>query len=162
MEREKSNSNSSMSVVGLITRFITSAIILAVTAFFTPGFEISSFWSLIVAAIVLTLIDYLVNTIVGSNLGAFGNGVIGFIVSAIMLYITQFFVTGYSITWLSAFVCPTIYGIVASFVPGKQNVLFATIQGFFRTKESMTFLLHKKAENQRFSAFLLSIFFKSA
>lgn len=122
MEREKSNSNSSMSVVGLITRFITSAIILAVTAFFTPGFEISSFWSLIVAAIVLTLIDYLVNTIVGSNLGAFGNGVIGFIVSAIMLYITQFFVTGYSITWLSAFVGAIIYGIVASFVPGKQNV----------------------------------------
>lgn len=119
MEREKSNS--SMSVSGLITRFITSAIILAITAFFTPGFEISSFWSLIVAAIVLTLIDYLVNTIIGNNLGAFGNGIVGFVVCGIMLYVTQFFVAGYSINWLSAIVGAIIYGIVASFVPGKQN-----------------------------------------
>ena len=82
MEREKSNSSTtSMSFTGIITRFITSAIILAVTAFFTPGFEIASFWSLIVAAVVLTLIDYLVNVIVGNNLGAFGNGIVSFIVS---------------------------------------------------------------------------------
>ena len=123
MEREKNNSNvPSMSFTGVITRFITSAIILAVTAFFTPGFEIASFWTLIVAAVVLTLIDYLVNTIVGNNLGTFGNGIISFIVSGIMLYITQFFVAGYTITWLSAFIGAIIYGIVASFVPGKQTL----------------------------------------
>ena len=123
MEREKSNSNSSsMTFTGIITRFITSAIILAITAFFTPGFEISSFWTLIVAAFVLTLIDYLVNTIFGNNLGAFGNGIVGFIVSGIALYATQFFVAGYYINWLSAIVGAIIYGIVASFVPDKQNV----------------------------------------
>lgn len=123
MEREKSRSNSSsMSFGGIVTRFITSAIILAITAFFTPGFEIASFWTLLVAAVVLTLIDYLVNTIIGNNLGAFGNGIVGFAVSAIMLYVTQFFVTGYSINWISAIVGAIIYGIVASFVPGKQNV----------------------------------------
>lgn len=123
MEREKSNSNSSsMSFTGIITRFITSAIILAITAFFTPGFEINSFWTLIVAAVVLTLIDYLVNTILGNNVGAFGNGIVGFIVSGITLYATQFFVSGYSINWLSAIIGAIIYGIIASFVPGKQNV----------------------------------------
>ena len=122
MEKEKQASSSSMTLGGIITRFITSAIILAVTAFFTPGFEISSFWSLLVAALVLTLIDYLVNTIIGNNLGTFGNGVVGFVVSAIMLYVTQFFVAGYYINWLSAIVGAIIYGIVASFVPDKQNV----------------------------------------
>lgn len=121
MEREKSNSSSSMTFGGMITRFITSAIILAVTAFFTPGFEISSFWTLLVAAAVLTLIDYLVNTIVGNNIGAFGNGIVGFIVSGIVLYVTQFFVAGYTINWLSAIVGAIIYGIIASFVPGKQS-----------------------------------------
>lgn len=121
MEKEKQSSSSSMTFGGIITRFITSAIILAVTAFFTPGFEIASFWTLLVAALVLTLIDYLVNTIFNNNLGTFGNGIVGFIVSAIMLYVTQFFVTGYSINWLSAIVGAIIYGIVASFVPGKQN-----------------------------------------
>lgn len=122
MEKEKQTSSSSMTFGGIITRFITSAIILAITAFFTPGFEIASFWTLIVAAAVLTLIDYLVNTILGDNLGTFGNGIVGFVVSAIMLYVTQFFVTGYSINWLSAIVGAIIYGIIASFVPGKQNV----------------------------------------
>lgn len=122
MEREKNNSNSSsMSFGGIITRFITSAIILAITAFFTPGFEISSFWTLLVAAIVLTLIDYLVNTIFGNNLGAFGNGIVGFVVCGIMLYVTQFFVAGYTINWVSAIIGAIIYGIVASFVPGRQN-----------------------------------------
>lgn len=123
MEREKTNSNSSsMSLTGMLTRFITSAIILAITAFFTPGFEIASFWTLIVAAAVLTLIDYLVNTIFGNNIGAFGNGIVGFVVSGIMLYVTQFFVAGYTINWISAIVGAIIYGIVASFVPGKQKV----------------------------------------
>ena len=123
MEREKNNSNSSsMSFTGTITRFITSAIILAITAFFTPGFEINSFWTLLVAAAVLTLIDFLVNTIFSNNISAFGNGLVGFIVSSITLYATQFFVAGYSINWLSAIVGAIIYGIVASFVPGKQNV----------------------------------------
>ena len=121
MEKEKQASSSSITLGGIVTRFITSAIILAVTAFFTPGFEISSFWTLLVAALVLTLIDYLVNTIIGNNLGTFGNGIVGFAVSAIMLYVTQFFVAGYYINWLSAIVGAIIYGIVASFVPGKQN-----------------------------------------
>ena len=120
MEREK-NDSSSMTFTGIITRFITSAIILAITAFFTPGFEINSFWTLLVAAVVLTLMDYLVNSIFGNNIGAFGNGIIGFIVSGIALYATQFFVAGYTINWISAIVGAIIYGIVASFVPGKQN-----------------------------------------
>ena len=122
MEKEKTNSNSSsMSITGLLTRFITSAIILAITAFFTPGFEIASFWTLIVAAVVLTLIDYLVNTIFGDNIGAFGNGIVGFVVSGITLYVTQFFVAGYTINWVSAIVGAIIYVIVDSFVPGKQK-----------------------------------------
>lgn len=122
MEREKnSSSNNTMTLTGIITRFITSAIILAITAFFTPGFEISSFWTLVVAAVVLTLIDFLVNTIIGNNLGAFGNGFVSFVVCGISLYVTQFFVSGYYINWISAIVGAIIYGIVASFVPGKQN-----------------------------------------
>lgn len=122
MEKEKNTfPSTSMTGTGILTRFITSAIILAVTAFFTPGFEISSFWTLLIVALVLTLIDYLINTILGDKLGAFGNGVVGFLVCGIMLYVAQFFVAGYTINWLSAIVGAIIYGIVASFVPNKQN-----------------------------------------
>lgn len=116
------SSTNSMTIGGVILRFITSAIVLAVTAFFTPGFEISSFWTLAVAAVVLTILDYLVNAVIGINATSFGRGIIGFIVSVIVLYATQFFVSGYSISWISAIIGAVIYGIVASIIPGNQDV----------------------------------------
>ena len=48
---------------GVILRFVTSAVILAITAFFTPGFTISNVWSLALAAVVLTVIDYLIEEV---------------------------------------------------------------------------------------------------
>ncbi len=114
--------SSQMTAGSIIARFITSAIVLAITAFFTPGFEISSFWTLVLAAVVLTIMDYLINMVIGIDASPFGRGVIGFVVSAIILYATQFFVSGYSISWISAIVGALIYGIVASIVPGKQNL----------------------------------------
>ena len=115
------SSTNSMTVGGLILRFVTSAIVLAITAFFTPGFEISSFWTLALAAVVLTVLDYLVNAVIGVNASPFGRGIIGFIVSVVILYATQFFVSGYSISWISAIIGAVIYGIVASIIPGKQS-----------------------------------------
>ena len=114
--------SSQMTAGSIIARFITSAIVLAITAFFTPGFEISSFWTLVLAAVGLTIMDYLINMVIGIDASPFGRGVIGFVVSAIILYATQFFVSGYSISWISAIVGALIYGIVASIVPGKQNL----------------------------------------
>ena len=116
------SSSNSMTMGGIILRFITSAIVLLVTAFFTPGFEIASFWTLAIAAIVLAVLDYLINAIMGVNATPFGRGIIGFIVSALVLYATQFFVSGYSISWISAIIGAVIYGIVASIIPGKQNL----------------------------------------
>lgn len=121
MANNSRSSTNSMTIGGIIIRFITSAIVLAVTAFFTPGFEIESFWTLAIAAIVLSVLDYLVNAVIGINASAFGRGIIGFIVSATILYATQFFVSGYSISWISAIIGAVIYGIVASIVPGKQT-----------------------------------------
>ena len=112
----------SMTIGGVIVRFITSAVVLAITAFFTPGFEIASFWTLAIAAVVLAVLDYLVNAIIGVNATPFGRGIIGFIVSAVVLYATQFFVSGYSISWISAIIGAVIYGIVASIIPGKQTM----------------------------------------
>ena len=122
MNNNSRSSTNSMTMGGIIVRFITSAIVLAITAFFTPGFEISSFWTLSIAAVVLSVLDYLINAIIGINATPFGRGIIGFIVSVIILYATQFFVSGYSISWISAIIGAVIYGIVASIVPGKQTM----------------------------------------
>ncbi len=52
----KSNSSTVWQIVG---RLIGEAVVLAITAFFTPGFSINNIWTLIIAAVVLTVLDYL-------------------------------------------------------------------------------------------------------
>ena len=90
--------------------------------FFTPGFTISNIWALAIAAIVLTVIDYLVTKFTGLNASPFGKGFVGFVLAAIVLYITQFFVAGYSISWVAAIVGALIYGVVDYFIPGNQSM----------------------------------------
>ena len=53
----KSGASTAWQIIG---RLIAAAVVLAITAFFTPGFTINNFWSLVIAAVVLTVIDYLV------------------------------------------------------------------------------------------------------
>ena len=106
----------------VIGRLVASAVVLAITAFFTPGFTINNIWTLVIAAIVLSLIDYLVVKFTGLHASPFGKGFVGFALAAITLYVTQFFVAGYSISWVAAIIGALIYGVVDYFSPGNQQM----------------------------------------
>ena len=105
----------------VILRFVTSAIILAITAFFTPGFSISNIWALALAAVVLTAIDYLIVRFTGLHASAFGKGIVGFILAVAVLYVTQYFVAGYTISWIASIIGALIYGVVDYFIPDTNN-----------------------------------------
>lgn len=113
----KTGSSTVMQIVG---RLIGAAVVLAITAFFTPGFTINNIWTLALAAVVLTAIDYLVVKFTGLHASPFGKGFVGFALAAITLYVTQFFVAGYSISWMAAIIGALIYGVIDYFLPGKQ------------------------------------------
>lgn len=106
----------------IIGRLITAGIILAITAFFTPGFEISNFWSLALATVVLTALDFIIAKFTGVKSSPFGRGFVGFVLSAVILYVTQYFVAGYVISWLAAIIGALIYGIVDYFLPGEEQL----------------------------------------
>lgn len=106
----------------IIGRLIAAAIILAITAFFTPGFQINNFWSLAVAAVVLTVLDYLIVKFTGLHASPFGKGFVGFVLSVVILYVTQYFVAGYSISWVASIIGALIYGVIDYFIPGEQNM----------------------------------------
>ena len=106
----------------IVGRLIAAAVILAITAFFTPGFQINNFWSLAFAAVVLTGLDYLIVKFTGLHASPFGKGFVGFVLSVVTLYVTQYFVAGYSISWLSAIIGALIYGIIDYFIPGEQKM----------------------------------------
>ena len=119
----QSNSASGASTAWqIIGRLVGAAIVLAITAFFTPGFTINNFWTLVIAAVVLTVIDYLVTKFTGLHASPFGKGFVGFALAAIILYVTQFFVAGYSISWIAAIIGALIYGFVDYFIPGNQQM----------------------------------------
>lgn len=106
----------------IIGRLVAAAIILAVTAFFTPGFTINNIWALGLAAIVLTAMDYLIIRFTGLHAMAFGKGFVGFVLAVIVLYATQFFVSGYTISWMAAIIGALIYGIIDYMIPGEQGM----------------------------------------
>ena len=106
----------------IVGRLVVAAIVLGITAFFTPGFSINNIWSLAIAAIVLTIMDYLIVKFTGLHASPFGKGFVGFILAAVTLYLTQFFVAGYSISWLAAIIGALIYGVVDYLIPGEQQM----------------------------------------
>ncbi len=106
----------------IVGRLVTAAVVLAITAFFTPGFSINNFWSLAFAAVVLTIIDYLIVKFTGLHASPFGKGFVGFVLAAVTLYVTQFFVAGYAISWIAAIIGALIYGVIDYFLPGEQKM----------------------------------------
>ena len=119
---ESSTKSTSSTVWQIVGRLIGAAVVLAITAFFTPGFSINNIWTLAIATVVLTAIDYLVTRFTGLHASPFGKGFVGFALAAITLYVTQFFVAGYSISWMAAIIGALIYGVIDYFLPGNQNM----------------------------------------
>ena len=123
MESNQTNTGSAMGTLGqVVGRFIAATIVLAITAFFTPGFSINNIWALALAAIILTAMDYLIVRFTGLHASPFGKGFVGFVLAVVTLYVTQYFVAGYTISWLAAIIGALIYGVIDYIIPGEQKM----------------------------------------
>jgi uncharacterized membrane protein YvlD (DUF360 family) len=100
-------------------RFITSISIFAITVFFTPNFDISSFPILILSALCIIIFDYLISVISGIHDIPLGRGVVGFVAAAIIIYATQYFVDGYYISVISSLIAAAIYGLINTMLPNR-------------------------------------------
>lgn len=116
---EKVQNREKSGIGHFLLRLVISIVVLAITAFLTPGFTISSWFSLLVAAVVLSLLDWLVSKISGVNATPFGRGISGFILAAVIIYLTKFLVVGYNVTILGAIIGAVIYGVVDAIIPGR-------------------------------------------
>ena len=106
-------------ITHFIIRLIVGAIVLAITAALTPGFTIAGIWPLLLGAVVLAALDYIALRLLGVNATPFGRGITGFILAAVIIYVTQFFVTGFNVTWWGAIIGALVYGLVDMIVPGR-------------------------------------------
>lgn len=93
-------------------RFILSLSIFIFTVFLTPNFNISNIYILFISAFFVLILDYLVSTITGIHDYPLGRGVIGFFSCIVILYATQFFISGYYISVISSIIAAIIYSAV--------------------------------------------------
>ena len=106
-------------ITHFLIRLVVGAIVLAITAALTPGFTINGIWPLLLGAVVLAALDYVALKLLGVNATPFGRGLTGFILAAVIIYVTQFFVSGFSVTWWGAIIGELVYGLVDLVIPGK-------------------------------------------
>lgn len=115
---EKNNTNTNH-FLRWIVRLILFAIVLGVTSFFTPGFSINGLWSFLLAAVIISIVDYLIEVFMGVDASPFGKGIKGFIVAAIIIYLTQFLVPNMSSSIIGALIAALIIGILDAIIPGR-------------------------------------------
>ncbi|SDC73619.1 MULTISPECIES: phage holin family protein [unclassified Candidatus Frackibacter] len=103
--------------LGAIVRFIVSAFVLLAVGYFLPGFEIVGFTNALIAAIVIAVIGYAIEAVLGEDISPQSRGIIGFVTSATVIYFTQFVVANMAVTIVGALLAALVIGIVDAFVP---------------------------------------------
>lgn len=106
-----------------ITRFILSLSIFVTAIFFTPNFQISNWYILIISSLFVTTLTYLTQIITNINDLPIGRTITSFFSFAIIIYATQFFISGYYISIFSTIICSIIYSLFNYFLQDKMYSL---------------------------------------
>lgn len=103
--------------IGAIVRFIVSALVLLAIGFFVPGFTMIGIGNALIAAVIISLLGYIVEAVMGDEISPQNRGIVGFITAAVVIYATQYIVAGLNVTIVGALLAAFIIGIVDAFVP---------------------------------------------
>jgi uncharacterized membrane protein YvlD (DUF360 family) len=106
-----------MHVLGAIVRFIVSAIVLMIVGWIVPNFSVGGFWSALFLAIAIAVIGWIVEGIFGKRVTPFGRGIVGFITSALVIWLAQFIVGGVTVSFVGAILAALVIGIIDLFIP---------------------------------------------
>lgn len=110
-----------MTIMRHLIRFAVTAIVLLIVGWMVPGFQLVGFWSAFLAAILIALIGWGIESFMGPRISPYSRGLVGFIVSAVVIYFTQFFLAGMRVTILGAILAALVIGIADLFVPAKPR-----------------------------------------
>ncbi|GFR38571.1 membrane protein [Insulibacter thermoxylanivorax] len=106
-----------MNWLGTIVRFIVSAIVLMLVGFIVPAFEVGGFWSALFLALVIAIVGWIIEGIFGRRVTPFGRGIVGFLASAAIIWLSQFIVGGVDVSIIGALLAALVIGIIDLFIP---------------------------------------------
>lgn len=108
-----------MNLLGHIIRFIVSALMLLFVSWIVPGFSVGGFWSALFLAFVIAAAAWVIEGIFGKRITPFGRGIVGFLTSAVIIWLAQFIVTDVSSSFIGAILAALVIGIIDLFIPVK-------------------------------------------
>ena len=101
-----------------VIRFIVSALVLMVVSWIIPGMSVAGFTGAIIAALVIALLGWIIEQVLGKKATPQARGLIGFISAAVVIYISQYIVpASIDVTAIGALLASLVIGIVDAFIP---------------------------------------------
>jgi putative membrane protein len=106
-----------MNFLGTVVRFIVSAIVLMVVGWMVPQFSVGGFWSALMLAIVIAVLGWIIEGIFGKKVTPFGRGIVGFLCSALVIWLAQFVIGNVHVSVIGALLAALVIGIIDLFIP---------------------------------------------
>ncbi len=108
-----------MQWLGVIIRFVVSALVLIVVSWLSPGFVVrGGFVGALIAAIVIAVLGYVAEALLGDRISPQSRGLVGFITAAVVIYLAQFIIPNMlSVSVVGALISAFIIGLIDAFVP---------------------------------------------
>ena len=110
-------------MIKLIIKILISGLAILITSALSIGIQTDGYTTAILAAVVIGILDWAINKFTGVDASPFGRGAVGFVVAAIILFITGQIVDGFTVSILGAIIGALILGIVDSFLTKKKKTM---------------------------------------
>lgn len=104
-------------MVGFIVRLVVSALVLLFVGFLIPGFRIFGFLNALIAAVVIAVLGFLTEMLLGKRVSPQSRGIVGFVVAAVVIYAAQFVVPAMRVSIWGALLASLVIGIIDAIVP---------------------------------------------
>lgn len=120
MRHETPKRQTGSGFLGFIIRFVVAALVLWVVSYLLNGFDIrGGAVPILIAALVISAADFLVEKLFKIDASPFGNGLKGFLVSVVILYFAQYLVPGMSVTIWGAIIGALVIGLIDAILPTR-------------------------------------------
>lgn len=108
-----------MQWLGLVIRFVVSALVLIVVSWLSPGFVLrGGIVGALIAALVIAVLGYVAEALLGDRVSPQSRGLVGFVAAAVVIYLAQFIIPSLlSVSLIGALISAFIIGLVDAFVP---------------------------------------------
>ena len=110
-------------MIKLLIKVLVSGLAILLTSALSIGIQTDGYTTAILAAVVIGVLDWVINKFTGVDASPFDRGAVGFIVAALILFITGRIVDGFNVTIIGSLVGAIVLGIVDSFLPADKKTM---------------------------------------